>query len=145
MTAEQPYWGDPGYKLALYNDSHALAAARAEVVTILRHTPTRVVTDYPGREGELRFYRDSGLPVGGATTNSRSRLLPLDTPCVQDAFAVAAFGLLVAKLEELGKPGWRDTNKVVRTRSQVLRQMREMRREIALAWDQMGANSNDLD
>lgn len=143
MGTEQPYWGDPGHKLALYNVSHQLNAPRAEVVTVVRHTATQVITDTPGSSGELRFYRETGTPVGAK--NDHTRLLPLDAKRVQDALAVAAFGLLVTKLEELGRPGWRDTDKTVRTRAQVLKLMREMRREIALAWDQMGANRDDLD
>jgi hypothetical protein len=113
------------------------------VVTVLRHTATQVITDLPGSRSELRFYRQSGTPVGAK--NDRTRLLQLDTPCVQDALAVEAFGLLARKLDDLGHPGRRDTNRTVRTRNDVLKAMREMRREIALAWDQMGANRDDLD
>lgn len=142
MATELPYWGDPGHKLALYSDSHQYTAPRAEVVTVLRHTAVQVVVEVSGSVAERRFYRETGLAVGKA---DRDRLLELHEPCVQDAQAVAAFGLLTRKLDELGNPGFRDTNKTLRTRAQVLRQMREMRREIALAWDQMGANRDDLD
>jgi len=143
MGGEPRYWGDPGYRLALYSDSHQLAAPRVEVVEVVRHTATQIVTTHPGRDAELRFYRESGAPVGAK--GDRPRLLELHERCVQDALAVAAFGLLARKLEELGNPAHRDTNKTLRTRAQVLHQMRQMRREIALAWENMGANRDDLD
>lgn len=139
-----PHWGDSGYRLAVYDNSHHMSHATVLVVKVVRHTATQVVVERP--DGcELRFYREDGRPVGYRESGSSSVLRHLDDPQVQDALAVSALKLLVTKLDKLRTPGHRDTNKTIRTRSQVLAAMREMRREIALAWDKMGANRDDLD
>jgi len=144
IATEQPYWGDPGHRLAVYNDSYHLTSARVSLVTVVRHTSTQVVVNH--RDGhELRYYRNGGHPVGNKSRGNSSSLRQLDDREVQDALAVAALGLLVDKLEKLGRPGPRSTGKPIRTRSQVLAAMRDMRREIALAWDKMGVNRDDLD
>lgn len=141
-AAEQPYWGDPGYRLALYDDSYHLTAAQVVFVTVVRHTATQVVV--ARSDGlELRFYRDGGRPVG--SRYSHGGLRPLEDDDVQNALAVAVLRLLTTKLEQCGRPKHQNSGKRIKTRVDVLKAMREMRREIALAWDQMGGNRDDLD
>lgn len=141
-AAELPHWGDPGHKLAVYDSSSHHSTPRVSVVAVVRHTATQVVVAR-GDGLELRFYREDGRPVGDKM--GRAVLRQLDDSGVQDALAVAALGLLLTKLERLGQPGWHDTAKTIRTRAGVLRAMRQMRREIALAWDALGVNRDDLD